>query len=119
MAELRKAPTRLHSFPMRRVFLFAFLSLLLLSMQQEGAVHALSHLGPQLARAHDTGLASPQADGACAECALLAGGANALPGHAGAIAAVVAATKRAPLAFRSRATAAPVYFSSRAPPFLL
>ncbi len=59
---------------MRRTALLAVLSFLLLSMQHEAQVHALSHLGPQLARSQDTAFVAPHADVACVECALLANG---------------------------------------------
>jgi hypothetical protein len=119
MAEVAETPTRLHSSPMRRTFLFSLLSLLLLAMQHEGYVHALAHAAAPMARGHDASLVAPAADGGCAECALLAGGANAVPGSGAVSAAVVPAIARSGLAFRSHATPAPVYFSSRAPPVLL
>jgi len=103
----------------RRTFLFAVLSLLLLAMQHEGLVHALSHAAPRMARTHDTGLVAPAVGGDCAECALLAGGASVVPGGAAASSHAAPAVGRVGFAFRSRATPAPVHFSSRAPPVLL
>jgi len=104
---------------MRRTFFYCLLSLLLLAMQHEGYVHALSHFGPQLVRAQDTGFASPGADGGCSECALLAAGAHAVPGGAALSSAAPLSYPSVAFAFRSHATPAPVYFSSRAPPILL
>jgi len=51
------------------------LALLLLGMQQESLRHALSHFKP----APEQQELSAPADGACLECALLAGGSSALP----------------------------------------
>jgi hypothetical protein len=104
---------------MRRTFFYCLLPLLLLAMQHEGYVHALSHFGPQLVRAHDTGVASPGADGGCSECALLAAGAHVVSGSGALSNAASTAHPSVAFAFRSRATSAPVYFSSRAPPLLL
>lgn len=104
---------------MRRTFFFCLLSLLLLAMQHEGYVHALSHLGPQLVRAQDTGIAAPHAEGGCSECALLAAGAHAVSGAGVLSNAAPPAHASQVFAFRSHATTPPVYFSSRAPPILL
>jgi hypothetical protein len=104
---------------MRRTFIYCLLPLLLLATQHEGYVHALSHFGPQLVRAHDTGIAPPGADGGCSECALLAAGAHVVPGGATLFSAAPPAHPSVAFAFRSRAASAPVYFSSRAPPLLL
>jgi hypothetical protein len=103
---------------MRRSIAFAVLSFLLLYMQQEAQVHAMTHLGPQLARKHQTELVAPSADAACVECALLAAGTHAAHGHDLAIVAELPPTERARAPFRSRATDAPAYFQSRAPPVL-
>jgi hypothetical protein len=100
---------------MHRPALIFVLCLMLLSMQREAYVHPLSHI----AAPHDTALTTAQADAACLECALLAGGFDlahaALPPHA----------SDAPppdLIFRSyhsRAGEVPAWFESRAPPTLL
>ena len=103
---------------MRRPILFAVLSFLLLFMQLQAQVHALSHLGPQLARSHHTELVAPHVDETCVECALLAAGTNGVQGDAPALAPTATATERALLAFRSRAVDFPAYVSSRAPPLL-
>ena len=103
---------------MRRPILFAVLSFLLLFMQLEAQVHALSHLGPQLARSHLTELIAPHVDEACVECALLTAGTSGVLGDAPALAPMATATQRALLAFQSRAVDFPAYFSSRAPPFV-
>ena len=55
---------------MRRAFLFAVLSLLLLSMQQQGYVHPIAHLaGKYASHSQETVLSAPQFDVACVECA--------------------------------------------------
>ena len=103
---------------MRRA-LFALLAVLLLGMQHEGLVHPLAHLGEKLARAQDTGLAAPTPSDACAECALLAAGGNAVSGtqHADAANAPPAGYLRS--RFHSHAAAVPAWFHSRAPPSVL
>jgi len=104
---------------MRRPITFAVLSFLLLFMQQQSQVHALAHLGPQLARAHETKLIAPHADDACVECALLAAGTGAVPGDAALLVFAPQASEHAGTIFRSRPADTPTYFQSRAPPVLL
>ena len=104
---------------MRRPIVFAILSFLLLFMQQEVQVHAFSHLGPQLARAHETQLLAPNADGACVECALLAAGSSAAIGDPPPLDFAVFVIEPAWVAFHSHPADAPAYYSSRAPPVLL
>ena len=65
------------------------------------------------------GWSSRTTDGACAECALLAGGTSAVAGDAVAFAFAAPVGERAVSGFRSRPADAPSYFSSRAPPVLL
>jgi hypothetical protein len=94
------------------------LSLLLLGMQLEGPLHALTHVGEALGHSPDHSLLVPN-DEPCAECTLLAAGASALASAADAGAAA--------LAFQERPQPAPVSntpaFSSctriRGPPVLL
>ncbi len=119
MAESHAIGGRVHSSSMRSPILFAVLSFLLLSMQHEGKVHALSHLGSQLTRSHDTELKAPHADGACVECALLAAGSSTVNGDLPALQSPALVTERAWLVFRSRTADVPAYYSSRAPPVLL
>ena len=104
---------------MRRPIVFAVLSFLLLFMQQEAQVHVLSHLGPQLARAHETQILVPHADGACVECALLAAGTFTVIGDPPPLVFAVTGVEPAWAAFRSHPADAPAYYSSRAPPVLL
>ncbi|HQR11294.1 MAG TPA: hypothetical protein PLW68_08195 [Casimicrobiaceae bacterium] len=101
---------------MRRPLLLAILSFLLLFMQQSVQLHAISHLGPQLARAKETGFSASHAEEPCAECALLAGGATAAIGDLPQLDATPPPAQPAWLAFHSRLTDVPTYFRSRAPP---
>ena len=55
--------------------LFAFL---LLGMQHDAQLHALTHFGDQLQRPHDQGLQLPVDETPCAICALFAGGSTAI-----------------------------------------
>jgi len=104
---------------MPRLVLTFLLSLLLVGMQAESQRHALEHLRPLLTRAHDIGAHMPVDDSACAECALLAGGADASFGAALPALAATSVNDRPQFAFVTRAVAAPHYFESRAPPVLL
>ena len=104
---------------MRRGILFALLSFLLLALQNEGLVHPLGHLDTRIARPDTPEVALPHAVAACAECALLAAGSDAVSGDVPALQFPAPATLGALTAFRSRTVDAPVHFSSRAPPVLL
>jgi hypothetical protein len=104
---------------MQRVILTFLLSLLLVGMQQESQRHALEHLRPLLTRAHDVGVQAPVADDACAECALLAGGTDAVVSVFEALPSTAQNSEHGSFAFTPRAVAAPSYFQSRAPPILL
>jgi len=65
--------------------LFAFvLWLLLVGMQLDGAVHKLGHVGEWLKPVHQQSLFTPS-DEPCAECLLLASGANAVAAGLGEI----------------------------------
>ena len=110
---------RVHSFSMRRGILFAVLSFLLLAMQNEGFVHPLGHVDTRVVRPDRPEAALPHDVAACAECALLAAGSDAVSGDVPALQFPAPATLGALTAFRSRTVDAPVHFSSRAPPVLL
>src|SRR4029077_14069621 len=64
---------------MHRYCLTFVMSLLLLGMQQEAQLHALSHAAGLLYRPYDVGLQPQVADKACEKCVLLSGGSHALP----------------------------------------
>jgi hypothetical protein len=104
---------------MRRAVLFAVLSLLLLSMQQQGHVHPIAHLAGHAPHPQETTLTAPQVDADCVECALLASGTNAVHGESASMLSATAADGHARTAFHSRAADSPSWFHSRAPPVLL
>ena len=104
---------------MRRPVIYIVLSFLLVVLQQQVLVHPFAHLDPRTARPDRVEAALPHAVATCAECALLATGSDSVHRHAPAPQLAPGATRRALTAFRSRATDAPVYFASRAPPVLL
>ena len=104
---------------MRRPVLCAVLSFLLLLMQGQALVHPFAHLDPRAARPDRVEAALPHAVSACAECALLAAGSDTVQRDAPVPQFTPGVTRGALTAFRSRATDAPVYFASRAPPVLL
>jgi hypothetical protein len=110
---------RVHSFSMRRGILFAVLSFLLLAMQNESMVHPFGHLDTRVARPGRTEATLPHVVAACAECALLAAGSDAVRGDVPALQFPAPATQGALTAFHTRAVDAPVHFASRAPPVLL
>jgi hypothetical protein len=93
--------------------LFAFL---LLGMQHEASVHALSHFSDQLQRSHEQTAQLPTDDTTCAVCALFAGGASTLPTD-GAMLDGSADGFVPPIdAERSVAQSPPAFYLSRAPP---
>jgi hypothetical protein len=102
----------------RRPFFVLILSLLLLGVQVEVPLHALSHVGEALGHSRDHSLVAPS-DAACAECTLLAGGANALAGGGDDIAVTLAAQERLQPAPVSVTPAFSSYYQTRAPPTLL
>ena len=103
----------------QRLLITFVLSLLLVGMQQEAQRHALEHLRPLLTRSHDVGIHAPVDEAACAECALLAGGADTAASGFNTLASTEPVNELRTLAYRSRAVPAPNYFQSRAPPVLL
>jgi hypothetical protein len=103
---------------MQRRFLTCLISVFLLLMQHEALRHALDHVGAQLERIDQSVLDQDTGD-SCAECGLLAAGAGSIPSalaHSAVDAnAWIAIVNR----FATRATTAPSYYRSRAPPFVL
>ena len=104
---------------MRRALRFAVLSLLLLSMQWQGHVHPIEHFARVAQHAQETALTTSQAVVDCVECALLAGGFNAVHAQFALIppTAAVAQVASRPSAFR--VVDFPAWFRSRAPPILV
>ena len=102
---------------MRRPAFLVLLCLLLLSLQHQGYVHPLTHFafdGPR-----DTAVTNPQADVPCVECALLAGGVDAVHAHPAVLAADSPPSNLIFHSYHSRAGEVPAWFQSRAPPTLL
>src|SRR5262245_48274365 len=104
--------TRLHRF---RGALSLILALLLVNLQQDGLLHALSHFKPAHAQQE---ISSPQSDVQCVKCVILATGSVALPANPqshfesfGALPAVFSVHADPVLA-------PPTSHRSRAPPFL-
>lgn len=104
---------------MRRALRFAVLSLLLLSMQWQGHVHPIEHFARVAQHAQETAFSTAQVNVDCVECALLAGGFNAVHAQGVALTAAppVAAARSRPSAFR--VVDFPAWFKSRAPPVLV
>ena len=97
---------------MRRNFLAFVLSFLLLGMQQEVAVHALQHLGAR----QEQGATAPHQGVPCVTCELLASGTDGVPASSHWTGAAFDCAPVAPVAFATRAVAAPAGYSPRAPP---
>jgi hypothetical protein len=94
------------------------LSLLLVGMQLESAVHKLGHIGERLSHSRDHSLVAPN-DEPCAECLLLASGASALADSTDETAVALAAQDKPQFAPVSVTPAFSSYYLSRAPPRLL
>jgi hypothetical protein len=103
---------------MRRAVYVALLSALVLAMQLQAPVHALSHLGDRFQARQDQGLQVPH-DDACAACALFAGASGAAVADAAVPPPLDAPFVAAQSVLATRAVSAPTYYSSRAPPVLL
>jgi PhoPQ-activated pathogenicity-related protein len=102
----------------RRPFFALILSLLLLGVQVEAQLHALSHVREALGHSRDHSLLAPS-DAACAECMLLAGSANAIAGDIDQATVTLAAQEHALSAPASVTPAFSSYYQTRAPPALL
>lgn len=100
--------------------LFAFvLVFLLLGMQQEVQVHALTHAGLALKHADDVSFHVPAVDAPCALCGLLASGSNAVAAADPALPTAVADSVAPDGTTQGFASSPPHYYRSRAPPTLL
>ena len=104
---------------MRRPVLYVVLSFLLLVTQGQLLVHPFAHLDSRATRPDRVEAALPHAVAACAECALLVAGSDTVHFDAPTSHLASGTIRGALTAFRSRATSAPIYFASRAPPVLL
>jgi hypothetical protein len=104
---------------MIRIFITAWLSLLLVGMQQQLVVHEVDHLRAKVQRGHDAGFERP-GSAECIECALLSGGSNAVP--VADVSPSRDAQVSAPIAaiFASgQPQAKPSFYQSRGPPAVL
>jgi hypothetical protein len=102
-----------------RALVTAFVLVTFLWAQHEMQRHTLQHVAGQLQRHHEQGLQNPVSDVPCIECALLAGGSHAVPGHLHSVPADFVHPARIAVTFVSRSVAASSFYSSRAPPVLL
>jgi hypothetical protein len=104
---------------MIRIFVTAWLSLLLVGMQQQLVVHEVDHLRAKVQRGGDVSLVNI-ASADCLECALLAGGANTAP-----LADLPPSRLAQPSAWLAtfitlgEAQAKPAFYQSRGPPILV
>ena len=104
---------------MRRAICFAVLSLLLLSMQWLGHVHPIEHFARSAYQAQDSTLSTSQGNVDCIECALLAGGFNAVHAQVVSIPLGVAVAGAVAFPMQVRAADRLAWYSSRAPPDLV
>lgn len=103
---------------MRRAVHFAVLALLLLCMQQRAVVHPIEHLAGRTAASQETILGLPHVDAACLQCALLAGGVDAVGSTAAAPRCTPPASPALSVVPAPAAATATAWFDSRAPPRL-
>jgi hypothetical protein len=104
---------------MIRIFITAWLSLLLVGMQQQLVVHEVDHLRAKVQRGHDVGLERP-GSAECIECALLSAGSSAVP--IADISSSYDARTLAPVAAiiaAGQPQAKPSFYQSRGPPAVL
>ena len=103
---------------LRNSFVALVLGLLIVGVQYGAQLHALEHVGKTL-RHTDQSLSTAPASETCAICALFAGGANAVASEHEEKSFAITTAENPQLAPASIATAAPSWYSSRAPPQLL
>lgn len=103
---------------MRRAVHFAVLSVLLLVMQQQVLVHPIAHLAGLAPLSQETAFQAPAPGHDCLECALIAGGFNAVAAGTLPDATHAPVDRFVFASYRSRAAEVPAWFESRAPPVL-
>ena len=104
---------------MIRIFITAWLSLLLVGMQQQLVVHEVDHLRAKVQRGHGASLGN-SASAECVECALLASGANAVPSADASSDRPGQSTSLMTAALaRGQPQARPAFYQSRGPPISL
>jgi len=102
---------------MRRLLAHCLLALAVAALAPSGYLHALTHLGDELARNHEKGDRAPPTPHACALCAAYAGAdGGAAPAAAAPILVLPAATPVGRPAEPFLPPAALTRFASRAPP---
>ena len=104
---------------MRRAICFAVLSLLLLSMQWLGYVPPIQHFARVAHHAQESTLSTAQVYVDCTECALLAGGFNAVHANVVSIPSGVAVGGAVAFPMQFRAADCLAWYRSRAPPDLV
>jgi len=104
---------------MIRAVVVAWLSLLLLSMQQQLVVHELDHLRARLEQGQRVVVQNPDG-GQCLQCSLLAGGAGVVPGDDGVSAVVWQASSAVAIPLEiPLVKPSPASYLSRAPPAIV
>ena len=104
---------------MIRILITAWLSLLLVGMQQQLVVHEVDHLRAKVQRGHDAGLERP-GSAECVECALLSGGSNVVPVADVALSRdAQASSPIAAIIAAGQPQAKPAFYQSRGPPVVL
>ena len=104
---------------MIRIFITAWLALLLVGMQQQFVVHEVDHLRAKVQRGSDTAVEKPS-PGECVECELLASGSNAAPlADAATVVSVDVSTPVSSHFASSPALSPPAFYQSRGPPAVL
>ncbi len=104
---------------MIRRFLTFFLAFLLLGMQQEAQLHALTHFSDWLQTSHEQGVQEPQEQGDCLECLLLPGTTSVATVDYRLLAEASTSLAPAHCEVCDRPTDTPSWYSSRAPPLSL
>jgi hypothetical protein len=110
------AGRRVYPDAMGRGLVIAWLSLLLVGMQQQLVVHELEHLQERLERGNDVVAQSPD-EASCVECSLLSGSSNVVSVDATVEFSLAHAAGSLAVADEpSPAKPLPPYYLSRAPP---
>ena len=104
---------------MIRILITAWLSLLLVGMQQQLVVHEVDHLRAKVQRGHDTNVEKPSPS-ECLECELLSGGSNAVPVANVVLSRDVQTPARiAAIISAGQPQAKPSFYQGRGPPTVL
>ncbi len=104
---------------MSRRFLTLFLALLLLGVQQEAQLHALTHFSDWLQASQEQGVQEPHEQRDCLACLLLPGTTSAVAMDYRLLAEASASLAPIHCEVCDRPTDTPSWYSSRAPPLSL